>query len=217
MVKDISVLLDTHSGHTRPGIVCIWRNPVVTAYIISHKGSAGMWRTCLKGQVKIVEIWLQFKLYWMFRIYISFLNTNRRVCICHFLRFSEICIDIFDSIRYAIRITQHDPWAWKENCLETWCCALLCIICRLTGSFVPDLIVSMSHQMWLHLQSDESVGSIGFKINYKGTQTDRIFCCLHWCLYFPVCFFFFHLSVLSCSLPSTGSETRIFYSSPAPL
>ncbi|XP_061076047.1 LOW QUALITY PROTEIN: CUB and sushi domain-containing protein 3-like [Conger conger] len=37
----------------------------------------------------------------------------------------------------------------------------------LTGSFVPDLIVSMSHQMWLHLQSDESVGSIGFKINYK--------------------------------------------------
>lgn len=41
---------------------------------------------------------------------------------------------------------------------------------RLTGSFVPDLIVSMSHQMWLHLQSDESVGSIGFKINYKGTD-----------------------------------------------
>ncbi|KAM7420375.1 hypothetical protein PAMA_014883 [Pampus argenteus] len=38
---------------------------------------------------------------------------------------------------------------------------------KLTGSFVPDLIVSMSHQMWLHLQSDESVGSIGFKINYK--------------------------------------------------
>lgn len=45
---------------------------------------------------------------------------------------------------------------------------------RLTGSFVPDLIVSMSHQMWLHLQSDESVGSIGFKINYKGTRTDMI-------------------------------------------
>ncbi len=45
-----------------------------------------------------------------------------------------------------------------------------CSLCmdRLTGSFVPDLIVSMTHQMWLHLQSDESVGSIGFKINYKG-------------------------------------------------
>lgn len=42
-------------------------------------------------------------------------------------------------------------------------------LCRsLSGSFVPDLIVSMTHQMWLHLQSDESVGSIGFKINYKG-------------------------------------------------
>uniref|UniRef100_A0A8C6UVW9 Uncharacterized protein n=1 Tax=Neogobius melanostomus TaxID=47308 RepID=A0A8C6UVW9_9GOBI len=41
------------------------------------------------------------------------------------------------------------------------------IIQVLTGSFVPDLIVSMSYQMWLHLQSDESVGSIGFKINYK--------------------------------------------------
>uniref|UniRef100_A0A8C7D526 CUB and Sushi multiple domains 3 n=1 Tax=Oncorhynchus kisutch TaxID=8019 RepID=A0A8C7D526_ONCKI len=37
----------------------------------------------------------------------------------------------------------------------------------LSGSFVPDLIVSMTHQMWLHLQSDESVGSIGFKINFK--------------------------------------------------
>lgn len=39
---------------------------------------------------------------------------------------------------------------------------------RLTGSFVPDLIVSMNNQMWLHLQTDESVGSVGFKVNYKG-------------------------------------------------
>ncbi|KAL0171295.1 hypothetical protein M9458_031606 [Cirrhinus mrigala] len=45
---------------------------------------------------------------------------------------------------------------------------------RLTGSFVPDLIVSMTHQMWLHLQSDESVGSIGFKINYKGESSAHI-------------------------------------------
>lgn len=52
---------------------------------------------------------------------------------------------------------------------------LFCWLCidRLTGSFVPDLIVSMTHQMWLHLQSDESVGSIGFKINYKG---ETVFC-----------------------------------------
>ena len=41
---------------------------------------------------------------------------------------------------------------------------------RLTGSFVPDLIVSMSSQMWLHLQTDESVGSVGFKVNYKGND-----------------------------------------------
>uniref|UniRef100_A0A3Q2DKP9 CUB and Sushi multiple domains 3a n=1 Tax=Cyprinodon variegatus TaxID=28743 RepID=A0A3Q2DKP9_CYPVA len=46
------------------------------------------------------------------------------------------------------------------------------IIQILSGSFVPDLIVSMSHQMWLHLQSDESVGSIGFKINYKEIDKD---------------------------------------------
>nr|KAF6426478.1 hypothetical protein HJG59_009168 [Molossus molossus] len=41
----------------------------------------------------------------------------------------------------------------------------------LTGSFVPDLIVSMRSQMWLHLQTDESVGSVGFKVNYKGFLT----------------------------------------------
>ena len=32
----------------------------------------------------------------------------------------------------------------------------------------------MTHQMWLHLQSDESVGSIGFKINYKGKSAGLI-------------------------------------------
>uniref|UniRef100_A0A663DUY6 CUB and Sushi multiple domains 2 n=1 Tax=Aquila chrysaetos chrysaetos TaxID=223781 RepID=A0A663DUY6_AQUCH len=45
-------------------------------------------------------------------------------------------------------------------------------IYRLTGSFVPDLIVSMSNQMWLHLQTDESVGSIGFKVNYKEIEKE---------------------------------------------
>ncbi|NXF22054.1 CSMD1 protein, partial [Rhodinocichla rosea] len=38
---------------------------------------------------------------------------------------------------------------------------------RLTGSSVPDLIVSMSNQMWLHLQSDDSIGSPGFKAVYQ--------------------------------------------------
>ncbi|XP_036106445.1 CUB and sushi domain-containing protein 1 [Molossus molossus] len=37
----------------------------------------------------------------------------------------------------------------------------------LTGSSVPDLIVSMSDQMWLHLQSDDSIASPGFKAVYQ--------------------------------------------------
>ena len=65
--------------------------------------------------------------------------------------------------------------------------------CRLTGSFVPDLIVSLSHQMWLHLQSDESVGSIGFKINYKGTLpgTDGNGCSVWLCAASQTCPFLY--------------------------
>ncbi|XP_068184525.1 CUB and sushi domain-containing protein 1a [Antennarius striatus] len=37
----------------------------------------------------------------------------------------------------------------------------------LTGSSVPDLIVGMSNQMWLHLQSDDTIGSAGFKAVYE--------------------------------------------------
>ncbi|KAM9317096.1 CUB and sushi domain-containing protein 1 [Gastrophryne carolinensis] len=37
----------------------------------------------------------------------------------------------------------------------------------LTGSSVPDLIVSMTNEMWLHLQSDDSIGSPGFKAIYQ--------------------------------------------------
>lgn len=44
----------------------------------------------------------------------------------------------------------------------------LSLLCRLTGSSVPDLIVSMSNQMWLHLQSDDSIASPGFKAVYQG-------------------------------------------------
>lgn len=84
--------------------------------------------------------------------------------------FSIFCSYVFDSVHYATGVMKNVPRPQKEDYLEVQKCALLCVICRLTGSFVPDLIVSMSHQMWLHLQSDESVGSIGFKINYKGTQ-----------------------------------------------
>ncbi|XP_041921873.1 CUB and sushi domain-containing protein 1-like [Alosa sapidissima] len=37
----------------------------------------------------------------------------------------------------------------------------------LTGTSVPDLIVSMTNQMWLHLQSDDTIGSQGFKAIYE--------------------------------------------------
>ncbi|XP_068442403.1 CUB and sushi domain-containing protein 1a isoform X2 [Clinocottus analis] len=37
----------------------------------------------------------------------------------------------------------------------------------LTGSSVPDLIVSLSNQMWLHLQSDDTIGSAGFKAVFE--------------------------------------------------
>lgn len=46
---------------------------------------------------------------------------------------------------------------------------------RLTGSSVPDLIVSMSNQMWLHLQSDDSIGSPGFKAVYQGMSKINCF------------------------------------------
>ncbi|KAF4076077.1 hypothetical protein AMELA_G00226310 [Ameiurus melas] len=32
---------------------------------------------------------------------------------------------------------------------------------------MPDSIVSVTHQMWLHLESDEPVDSTGLRINYK--------------------------------------------------
>lgn len=45
---------------------------------------------------------------------------------------------------------------------------------RLTGSSVPDLIVSLSNQMWLHLQSDDTIGSAGFKAEYEGQSFSNI-------------------------------------------
>uniref|UniRef100_UPI00358FCE16 CUB and sushi domain-containing protein 3-like n=1 Tax=Myxine glutinosa TaxID=7769 RepID=UPI00358FCE16 len=37
----------------------------------------------------------------------------------------------------------------------------------LTGAEVPDLIVSITNQMWIYLQTDETVGSLGFKIAFE--------------------------------------------------
>lgn len=63
-------------------------------------------------------------------------------------------------------------------------CGFFVLLYRLTGSSVPDLIVSLSNQMWLHFQSDDSVASIGFKATYEGISTHpSIFkmCCSMWC------------------------------------
>lgn len=38
----------------------------------------------------------------------------------------------------------------------------------LTGTSVPDLIVSTNHQMWLLFQTDSSGSSLGFKASYEG-------------------------------------------------
>lgn len=56
-------------------------------------------------------------------------------------------------------------WCWNKS----WWCVCVCVWLRLTGSSVPDLIVSLSNQMWLHLQSDDTIGSAGFKAVYEGT------------------------------------------------
>lgn len=39
---------------------------------------------------------------------------------------------------------------------------------RLTGTDVPDLIVSVSNQMWLQFQTDETNSMLGFKAIYAG-------------------------------------------------
>lgn len=131
----------------------------------------------------------------------------------------------FTSFRRLKKVSiRHYVMSWWQKRVFWYFCSP---VCRLTGSFVPDLIVSMSHQMWLHLQSDESVGSIGFKINYKGRHSFVLisslmsvfmslslfhsthpFSCLHFC---PIC-----LS-LTLSPSENTSLTRLSHSSPGPL
>lgn len=68
--------------------------------------------------------------------------------------------------------------------------------------------------MWLHLQSDESVGSIGFKINYKGKKIANV---CDWGgkvneLY--VCELAF-LKTLSCKMLRGGQETSTMCCAPS--
>ncbi|XP_023687916.2 CUB and sushi domain-containing protein 2 isoform X1 [Paramormyrops kingsleyae] len=37
----------------------------------------------------------------------------------------------------------------------------------LSGTTTPDLVVSTSHQMWLNFKTDDSSGSLGFKVSYE--------------------------------------------------
>lgn len=49
---------------------------------------------------------------------------------------------------------------------------LTCFIClySLTGTTVPDLIVSTQHQMWLLFQTDSVSNLLGFKATYEGNS-----------------------------------------------
>lgn len=94
----------------------------------------------------------------------DFQHLCSRSFICSHWEF-ECCFDRRDET-HTVHCCPHD------SSHLIWVFFFLCP--SLSGSFVPDLIVSMTHQMWLHLQSDESVGSIGFKINYKGRNRSRV-------------------------------------------
>lgn len=42
--------------------------------------------------------------------------------------------------------------------------------CSLSGTTTPDLVVSTSHQMWLNFKTDDTSGSLGFKVSYEGKK-----------------------------------------------
>uniref|UniRef100_A0A8C6TIS3 CUB and Sushi multiple domains 2 n=1 Tax=Neogobius melanostomus TaxID=47308 RepID=A0A8C6TIS3_9GOBI len=43
----------------------------------------------------------------------------------------------------------------------------LCSLLSLSGTTTPDLVVSTSHQMWLNFKTDDTSGSLGFKVSYE--------------------------------------------------
>lgn len=61
-------------------------------------------------------------------------------------------------------------WKWRITVL-LWCFTMsvsLILIWRLSGTTTPDLVVSTSHQMWLNFKTDDTSGSLGFKVSYEG-------------------------------------------------
>ena len=45
--------------------------------------------------------------------------------------------------------------------------------CSLSGTTTPDLVVSTSHQMWLNFKTDDTSGSLGFKVSYEGKEASN--------------------------------------------
>lgn len=55
--------------------------------------------------------------------------------------------------------------------------------CSLTGTTVPDLIVSTHHQMWLLFQTDSVSNLLGFKATYEGNPSVSLkICCKSWAM-----------------------------------
>lgn len=44
----------------------------------------------------------------------------------------------------------------------------------LSGTTTPDLVVSTSHQMWLNFKTDDTSGSLGFRVSYEGKVTSSV-------------------------------------------
>ncbi len=57
----------------------------------------------------------------------------------------------------------HTYWKWRITLYN-----VSVLIWRLSGTTTPDLVVSTSHQMWLNFKTDDTSGSLGFKVSYEG-------------------------------------------------
>lgn len=61
------------------------------------------------------------------------------------------------------------PWSCQEP--------ITCVfspLCSLSGTTTPDLVVSTSHQMWLNFKTDDTSGSLGFRVSYEGKSASSI-------------------------------------------
>lgn len=66
---------------------------------------------------------------------------------------------------------QDSPNCVHERDFTVWQ-SVMCLSPRsLSGTTTPDLVVSTSHQMWLNLKTDDTSGSLGFRVSYEGKIT----------------------------------------------